>query len=488
MEMIFCPLYSGSSGNCLFVQYGATRLLIDAGKSGKMIDEALDMIGVDGNTIDAILITHEHIDHISGAGVLCRKHKIPVYATEMTWNAMDAKVGKIPPELRRTFDTFSDFYIGDVGVVPFSIPHDAADPVGYRLWGGGLSIATATDLGHFPRSVRDAVAGSSLVLLESNHDPDMLRHNDHYNERLKQRILGNRGHLSNAACADALLQIVESGTKNVILGHLSGENNTPSLAYHISEDRMTREAVKLLLERLLALMLPHDLHQNTRLLLSMAQEALLIGLPALLMRRGRSARTGTMRLSIGLLLCAAVLGLAMRALATPLTQLWGNFVSAPERQIAAADSAGEWCLQLLALAVLPAALEEALFRGVVLQTLLDSGSRFGAWLLTTLFFSLLHGNLAALPAHLLFGGALTLAEMRTGNLLVPMVMHAVYNASALFWRGMSAGWLIFCGAAVLALGIWALMTLPRTAKMRMKRGHIMLSAAILLLMAVQYLL
>ena len=126
--------------------------------------------------------------------------------------------------------------------------------------------------------------------------------------------------------------------------------------------------------------------------------------------------------------------------------------------------------------------------GVVLQTLLDSGSRFGAWLLTTLFFSLLHGNLAALPAHLLFGGALTLAEMRTGNLLVPMVMHAVYNASALFWRGMSAGWLIFCGAAVLALGIWALMTLPRTAKMRMKRGHIMLSAAILLLMAVQYLL
>ena len=245
-------------------------------------------------------------------------------------------------------------------------------------------------------------------------------------------------------------------------------------------------AAKLLLERLLALMLPHDLHQNTRLLLSMAQEALLIGLPALLMRRGRSARTGTMRLSIGLLLCAAVLGLAMRALATPLTQLWGNFVSAPERQIAAADSAGEWCLQLLALAVLPAVLEEALFRGVVLQTLL--ASRFGAWLLTTLFFSLLHGNLAALPAHLLFGGALTLTAMRTGNLLVPMVMHAVYNASALFWRGMSAGWLLFCGAAVLALGIWALMTLPRTAKMRMKRSHIMLSATILLLMAVQYLL
>ena len=246
-------------------------------------------------------------------------------------------------------------------------------------------------------------------------------------------------------------------------------------------------AGKLLLERLSALMLPHDLHQNTRLLLSMAQEALLIGLPALLMRRGRSVRTGTMTLSAGLLVCAAVLGLAMRALVTPLTQVWGDFISAPDSTVTAAGSAGEWCLQLLALAIVPAVMEEALFRGVVLQTLLDSGSRFGAWLLTTLLFALLHGNLAALPAHLLFGGALTLAAMRTGNLLVPMVMHAAYNASALFWHGMSSGWLIFCGAAVLALGIWALMTLPRTAKMRMKRSHIVLAAVILLLMAVQYL-
>ncbi len=245
MEMIFCPLYSGSSGNCLFVQYGSTRLLIDAGKSGKMIDEALDMIGVDADSIDAILITHEHIDHISGAGVMCRKHHIPIYATDLTWEAMEGKVGKIPEGMRRTFDTFSDFYLGDIGVVPFSIPHDAADPVGYRLWGGGVSIATATDLGHFPRTVRDAIAGSALVLLESNHDPDMLRRNDHYNQRLKDRILGNRGHLSNAACADALLQLVENGTKNVVLGHLSGENNTPSLAYHVNEERMRREGIAL---------------------------------------------------------------------------------------------------------------------------------------------------------------------------------------------------------------------------------------------------
>ncbi len=245
MDMIFCPLYSGSSGNALYVQYGHTRLLVDAGKSGKMIDEALDLIGVNPASLDAVLITHEHSDHIQGAGILARKYHLPIYATEDTWNAMAEKVGKIPLGCRRTFDAFADFYLGDIGVVPFSIPHDAADPVGYRLWGGSVSISTATDLGYFPRTVRDAIAGSSLVLLESNHDPDMLRMNPHYSARLKQRILSNHGHLSNDACADALLQLVDSGTQHVILGHLSGENNTPTLAKRISEDRMAREGVRL---------------------------------------------------------------------------------------------------------------------------------------------------------------------------------------------------------------------------------------------------
>ena len=245
MDMIFCPLYSGSSGNALFVQYGSTRLLIDAGKSGKMIDEALDMIGVDPRTLNALLITHEHSDHICGAGVLSRKYKLPVYATSGTWAAMEGKLGKIAEEQKRTFDPFADFYIGDIGVVPFSIPHDAAEPVGYRLWGGNVSISTATDLGHFPRAIRDAIAGSSLVLLESNHDPDMLRMNSHYSQKLKQRILSNHGHLSNDACADALLQLVDNGTQHVILGHLSGENNTPSLARQVNESRMLREGIRL---------------------------------------------------------------------------------------------------------------------------------------------------------------------------------------------------------------------------------------------------
>jgi len=245
MEMIFCPLYSGSSGNALFVQYGQTRLLVDAGKSGKMLEEALGMIGVEPDTLDAMLITHEHVDHIAGVGVMARRYKIPVYANEATWLAMEKKVGKMPEGCRRTFDSSSDFYLGDLGIAPFRIPHDAAEPVGYRLWGGATSISTATDLGFFPRYIRDTIAGSSLVLLESNHDPDMLMMNEHYSSRLKQRILSNHGHLSNAACAEALLQLVDTGVKNVILGHLSGENNRPELALRTSEARMEQEGIRL---------------------------------------------------------------------------------------------------------------------------------------------------------------------------------------------------------------------------------------------------
>ncbi len=245
MEMKFCPLYSGSSGNALYVEYGDTRLLIDAGKSGKTILDALSFIGVDPGTLDGILITHEHSDHIAGAGILARKLKIPVYATAGTWLAMEGKLGKIPPDCKRFLEAGSDLYIGKLGVVPFRIPHDAAEPVGFRLWGGACSVSTATDLGYFPQSVLDAVAGSSLVLLESNHDPDMLMANDHYTQALKRRILGRYGHLSNQTCSEAAVQLVNAGVHNLILGHLSGENNTPRLALETTETRCEIEGMRL---------------------------------------------------------------------------------------------------------------------------------------------------------------------------------------------------------------------------------------------------
>ena len=127
---------------------------------------------------------------------------------------------------------------------PFSIPHDAADPVGYRLWGGSVSVSTATDLGAFTENVFSSIAGSTLVLLESNHDPDLLRANPRYNQALKARILGDRGHLSNESCAAALLRLISGGTTHLLLGHLSGENNTPLLARRVSEAAMLREGIR----------------------------------------------------------------------------------------------------------------------------------------------------------------------------------------------------------------------------------------------------
>ena len=244
MDMYFCPLYSGSSGNALFCQYGSTRILIDAGKPGRTIEEALASIGTDIRMLSGVLITHEHSDHISGAGVLARKYHLPLYATRETWWAMKDKLGKIPPDTMKVIEAGRDFWLGDIGVVPFSIPHDAADPVGFRLYGGRASISTATDLGVFSEDVYTNVTGSTLVLLESNHDPDMLKANPRYSAALKARILGDHGHLSNEACSGALLRLIASGTTDVILGHLSGENNTPTLARRVSTETLEREGIR----------------------------------------------------------------------------------------------------------------------------------------------------------------------------------------------------------------------------------------------------
>ena len=244
MEMYFCPLYSGSSGNALFCQYGNTRLLIDAGKPGRSISDALNQIGVDMETISGVLITHEHSDHIAGAGVLARKYHLPLYATAGTWAGIGDKIGRVDPELHREIAAGQDFYLGNFGITPFSIPHDAADPVGFRLWGGELSVATATDLGHFSADVYRQIAGADLVLLESNHDPELLRSNPRYSAALKKRILGDHGHLSNESCAGALLRLIDGGTYNVILGHLSGENNTPGLARRTSEAALTQAGIR----------------------------------------------------------------------------------------------------------------------------------------------------------------------------------------------------------------------------------------------------
>ncbi len=243
--MIFCSLYSGSSGNCGYLAAGNTRILVDAGLSGRQIEEAIARVGGTLEGVSGILITHEHSDHVKGAGILSRKYHIPIYANERTWDAMSRSLGKTAPELRRVFRTDEDFCVGDILARPFGIPHDAAEPVGYRFYAGRASVSVATDMGYVRKSVLQAVAGSDLVLWESNHDIEMLRHNPHYSSALKQRILGRHGHLSNEAAAEGILRLTETGVRQIILGHLSGENNTPELAMNVSLSALERAGVRM---------------------------------------------------------------------------------------------------------------------------------------------------------------------------------------------------------------------------------------------------
>lgn len=236
--MRFISLISGSSGNATLVQSGSSSVLVDCGMSGKRLAESLAEIDMHIDDIDALLLTHEHIDHIRGAGVIARKYKLPVYATEGTLAAMD--VGEIPNKTVISPD--ADFEIGDIGVVPFSIPHDAAQPVGYSFFSDGQKHTVATDIGHMNDYLLEHLRGSSSILLESNHDVDMLRMGS-YPFPLKQRILSGTGHLSNDDAARTLCTLVQDGTEHIMLGHLSNENNTPQVAYMSAANVLAAEGI-----------------------------------------------------------------------------------------------------------------------------------------------------------------------------------------------------------------------------------------------------
>ena len=227
--MVFSPLCSGSSGNASFIEAGGVRLLIDAGITGKQAIELLHEIDITARTIDAILVTHEHSDHVRGVGVLSRKFDIPVFAASACFAAMQGAIGPLPARNMRIFEPDEAFYIKTVRVLPFSIPHDCANPVGYSISAEGKKVSVMTDIGHVTNGMLDAVEGSDLLLLEANHDVDMLKAGS-YPYQLKMRILGSRGHLCNEDAGLVLVKLHERGVKNVILGHLSNENNTPELA------------------------------------------------------------------------------------------------------------------------------------------------------------------------------------------------------------------------------------------------------------------
>lgn len=230
MSIRYISVASGSSGNCHYIEKNGTKILIDAGISGKRIENALKEHNADLIDLSAVMITHEHTDHIKSVGVISRRYDVPVYATEKTWAKMGDCLGKIKEEHKRVFVPYQDIEINDLLVRGFSTSHDAVDSCGFTLTDGNARMAIATDLGCITKSVQDSITGCELVVLESNHDIEMLKVGS-YPYYLKKRVLSEYGHLSNVAAGDIAASLVESGTKAVLLAHLSQENNMPIIAY-----------------------------------------------------------------------------------------------------------------------------------------------------------------------------------------------------------------------------------------------------------------
>ncbi len=246
-----CSLYSGSGGNCIFFGCGKTKILIDAGLSALKTKRTLSEIGEDPSSISALIISHEHSDHINGAGIISKQLDIPVYANSGTWNAAAQKLRQVRKANRKTFFTGVDFEIGSISAGTFRIPHDACEPVAFNLFAGGRKITIATDMGCMTKKLLERMEKSDVLLLESNHDISMLKAGP-YPWDLKQRILGNEGHLSNDIAARTVAYLAQRGTERFLLGHLSARNNFPELAYrttlNIIEEKGIRAGEDILLD------------------------------------------------------------------------------------------------------------------------------------------------------------------------------------------------------------------------------------------------
>lgn len=227
-----CAIASGSSGNCICVGGDHTHLLIDAGVSGKKIESGLNELDLKTKEMQGILITHEHMDHIAGLGVLARRYGIPIFATEKTKQVIQnmKSIGKIDEELFQVITPGKDFSIGELMIHPISISHDAADPVAYKVANGEKTVAVVTDLGTYNQDIVNELQGLDALLLEANHDIKMLQTGG-YPYPLKQRILGDKGHLSNERSGQLLSELLHDDFGAVVLGHLSKENNYEELAY-----------------------------------------------------------------------------------------------------------------------------------------------------------------------------------------------------------------------------------------------------------------
>ena len=221
-------LASGSSGNSIFISDGKKNILIDAGLSGKDLEKRLKKINISANEIDAIIITHEHRDHISGAGVISRRYDIPIYANNLTWKHSYECIGNVAERYCRIIK--NDFMIGDIAIHPFSISHDAASPLAYILYCNNKSVGIATDMGYFDEKIVKELQGLDFLIIEANHDLDMLM-TGNYPWKVKHRIKGEKGHLSNDDTAALLPKVIENNAPHILLAHLSEDNNDKEVAY-----------------------------------------------------------------------------------------------------------------------------------------------------------------------------------------------------------------------------------------------------------------
>ena len=241
--MKFCTLFSGSSGNAVYVEYKNTKIIIDSGVSGKNIAASLCALDVNIKDIDALLLTHDHVDHARCVGIVSNMANAPVYANYGTWLSVQGFTKTMREENKKTFQNNQKFEIGDIIVEPFGISHDATDPVAYNFYLGNEKFTLLTDTGYITADISDKVAGTSAIVLEANHDEDMVK-TGMYPAFLKRRILGRQGHLSNDLAGRFLSYLVQNGTKFAYLAHISEENNTPELAYNTVCDILLKNGIK----------------------------------------------------------------------------------------------------------------------------------------------------------------------------------------------------------------------------------------------------
>ncbi|MDN6640190.1 MAG: MBL fold metallo-hydrolase [Tetragenococcus sp.] len=230
-------LASGSTGNSLYVETPQKKFLVDAGLSGKKITSLLGEVDRKPDDLDAIFVTHEHRDHIHGIGVLSRKYNLDIYANDKTWQAMSPLIGNVALDHKHTFEMGKVLTFGDMDIESFGVSHDAAAPQFYRFHKDGKSFVILTDTGYCGDHLRGVIRGADAYLMENNHDLAMLR-SGRYPWSLKQRILGDRGHLSNEDGALAMMDILTDQTKRIYLGHLSKENNLKELAHLTMENTL----------------------------------------------------------------------------------------------------------------------------------------------------------------------------------------------------------------------------------------------------------